>query len=957
MKALYNFILLILILPFNIQVSMAQSHYNKTSIDSINLDDSIRYGRLSNGFTYYIKSLKAAQERLHLNFYVKAGFNLEDELQEEVAHGVEHLAFEPSVHYPKGLFNTLDAWKYKFNGSCGPRITEYRFNPPTRDIHVIDSALLWFQDIADGLYLTTESIESVKAVLAQEFVFRVGQNSDYSKSVTNLHAGLFPARRSSDDFLIKLKQIKDKDVIRFYENWYQPSLMAISIVGNINNVDSLEARIAERFSNIPKKDNPRTIPDFDSIYYNSPPQFTKVVKSLDSLTYLSSASCEIRMFYRAPSILKELTTMVGVRNLLRLELLNDILNKRLKEQITGYNSFRVVSSVPFALVGLPPVLCIAINTDSAPVKESIRKTMSIIEQLQYYGVKKEEWEKCKNQRLAQMDSTLTEKFDYWVQEIVKHFKYGETIPKGKQQKLKKWLTSYKLTEFNNFIKDFLSEPPMDIGLIIPPEHEALSYTEKEIRLSIKSALNSLVNNYEPIESQLELMPKEKIRNLKLKDYQLKGVKKSGEMVLKLVNGVKIILRPFKPLQGAYSDKIMVHGFSPNGASCLPRKDYYSTVLATSIVENSGVGSMDKFKLKQIFSGTSIFAKPYIGVYEAGISGNSSLNELPKLLQLIYLYFTDPRKSQEAFEDWKVNEQKYFNQTSNFIRKDLYNTIGKFTGDTSFPRSSFTPIRYISGTKRLDAVGQCELDKAYANYKTLFNRAEDFTFIVSGNFSIDSILPSIQKYLGNLPNKETVDCSKVQIRNENLLRGPICKEISSPKFHLENTKYALRFYSKVKTPYNWKEEIKIKLLIGILERMAWGLRFEKGYSFYYLGTFASYNHHMKRVELEINIDCNKKDLSKIKNEFKRIVSNIKEGIISTELVASQFGVFLEDYSDLNSRTQRQVQYAFYKKYRFGVPMIDPRLIQRYVKSLTIEDVVSVANKYFQDENLFEFVMKN
>ena len=53
----------------------------------------------------------------------------------------------------------------------------------------------------------------------------------------------------------------------------------------------------------------------------------------------------------------------------------------------------------------------------------------------------------------------------------------------------------------------------------------------------------------------------------------------------------------------------------------------------------------------------------------------------------------------------------------------------------------------------------EMGKALVFDKQRFANAADFTFIFVGNFKVDSILPSIQKWIGNLPATPTLEKAK------------------------------------------------------------------------------------------------------------------------------------------------------------------------------------------------------
>jgi zinc protease len=53
---------------------------------------------------------------------------------------------------------------------------------------------------------------------------------------------------------------------------------------------------------------------------------------------------------------------------------------------------------------------------------------------------------------------------------------------------------------------------------------------------------------------------------------------------------------------------------------------------------------------------------------------------------------------------------------------------------------------------VDRLGEINLDRALAIYRDRFGDAGDFTFVVVGAFTLDSIRPLVQRYLGGLPSR-------------------------------------------------------------------------------------------------------------------------------------------------------------------------------------------------------------
>src|SRR4030095_3671414 len=64
-------------------------------------DPQITVGTLPNGLRYYIRLNRQPQGRAELRLAVNAGSVLEDEDQRGLAHFVEHMAFNGTLHFPR----------------------------------------------------------------------------------------------------------------------------------------------------------------------------------------------------------------------------------------------------------------------------------------------------------------------------------------------------------------------------------------------------------------------------------------------------------------------------------------------------------------------------------------------------------------------------------------------------------------------------------------------------------------------------------------------------------------------------------------------------------------------------------------------------------------------------------------------------------------------------------------
>src|SRR5690606_19610392 len=171
--------------------------------------------------------------------------------------------------------------------------------------------------------------DQIRGELQEEFMVRAGDDLNSAFASSSLNANLFPGKKDSNNYFEYQKSFKSEVLKRFYKDWYRPDLMALSVVGNIEDLNELENRIKEMFSNLTPPRNPRTLPDRDMAYYNLTPQFAVVQRQNDSC--VPDKNIEIQMYFRAPLIKESISSLEGIQRLMLLQLLIETADGRLKE--------------------------------------------------------------------------------------------------------------------------------------------------------------------------------------------------------------------------------------------------------------------------------------------------------------------------------------------------------------------------------------------------------------------------------------------------------------------------------------------------------------------------------------------------------------------------------------------------------------------------------------------------
>src|SRR5580765_1883282 len=115
--------------------------------DAVPVDPQITVGTLPNGLRYYIRLNRQPQGRAELRLAVNAGSVLEDQDQRGLAHFVEHMAFNGTLHFPgSGIITFMQSLGVRMgahvNAHTGYDETVYELQIPSNNPAVIDRSLL-----------------------------------------------------------------------------------------------------------------------------------------------------------------------------------------------------------------------------------------------------------------------------------------------------------------------------------------------------------------------------------------------------------------------------------------------------------------------------------------------------------------------------------------------------------------------------------------------------------------------------------------------------------------------------------------------------------------------------------------------------------------------------------------------------------------------------------------------
>lgn len=743
------------------------------------IDPQVRYGKLDNGLTYYLRHNTQPKDRADFYIAQRVGSMQEEDSQSGLAHFLEHMAFNGTRNFPgKKLSDYLETIGVRFgenlNAYTGFDQTVYMIqNVPTTRPGIVDSCLLILHDWSNAISLEDEEIDKERGVIHEEWRTR---NNAAIRLLEQQLPALLPGSKYADRLPIGKMEIVDNfpyDTLRnYYKKWYRPDLQAVIVVGDID-VDRVENELKKIFAHVPAPVNPAVrerypVPDND--------------RPLVSVaTDKEATGTLIRLYYKHKVLPSEMyaTPAGAIRDYIRL-VLAEMANSRLSELTQKPDA-------PFVQAGALDTKYLVAQTKDAwtlatmakegAVEEALAALVRENQRIKQYGFTPAEYERARTKILKQYEKIYNERDKHsnnqYVQEYVAHFNDGGYIPgiEAEYELLRAIASHISENEVNQYIQSLITDKNVAIALSGPEKEGVVYPTADELLRMYYQAEKQEVTPYEETVSDEPLVGQLPAPG---KIVSVRENPSLGTTELVLSNGVKVNLKKtdFK------KDEIFLTATSPGGTSLFDTSDKVNYQLMNAAVARSGIGNLSSVDLKKRLAGKMLSISTSVGPDGEKINGAATPADLETLFQLIYLTFNGPRKDTAAY-------QSFIQQLGEQLRSQEANPMVSFNDTLNVLLYDRNPR-----TQRLtaDALAQADYDRMLEMYGERFGDASDFVFTLVGNVTLDSVKPYLEQYLATLPaggRKEEADRRNAVRLHRGKAQNRFRRPLETPKASVVN----------------------------------------------------------------------------------------------------------------------------------------------------------------------------
>ena len=902
------------------------------------IDSAVRVGKLENGLTYYIRHNEYPKNRAEFHIAQAVGAILEEDHQNGLAHFLEHMAFNGTEHFAgKGIIEYFESIGVNFGGNINAYTsldeTVYRLSevPTTRE-GIIDSALLVMHDWACGLLLLEDEIDNERGVIREEWRTGMGASRRMWKNSNMLK---YPGSRYAKRDVIGDTAVINNfayDALRdYYKKWYGPDNQAIIVVGDID-VDQIEQKIKALWADVPARVNRGERPLY-SVDDNQQP-IVAIVRDKEA------QNTRIELEFKKGKLPKEFRgTDAAYVQTEMLDAVCSMLNNRFQELAVDPDaSFTGAGSYYGETVKEKDAFVAVYIAKQGQETQAYKDLLTQLEKMRRYGFTNAEWDRVKKEWLSYYEKAYNERSTVRnisrAQECIRHYLDGAPIAgeEWEYQMAQQILPMLSVDVLNQIAGQLVTDENLIISFqapieaVLPTEAEAVDFLaavkNEEIEAPVEEAIR---------ENLVEQAPKAG----KIKNTAYNATLGTTEWTLS--NGVRVVIKPTEFKQ----DEILFSAFSKGGQSLVATEDLVSAALATDVISVSGIADMTMTDLQKALTGKNISLSPSINANTESIEGGTTVKDLESLLQLNYLYFTAPRRDEDAYAMlMSVLESQLANRDKN--------PKVAFSDSVSMMANNYSPRTVIFNQ---EALTRADLDKSLEIYKARFANPADFIFTFVGNVNPDdeAFQQLVCTWIGGLKTSKKKEA--VRDNGDRVPEG-INKNYFSRRMETKTASNRIQ-YTSYDIPYTLANELNMEMIGRILStRYLESIREREGGS-YGVGCAGGLQvYPVAKAYLLMQFDTDPDKQVKLMNIIHEEVNTIVEnGPLAKDLNKEKESMLKDFQEDLEKNSYWDS--ALYMYYMYNINYIAD--YKEAVENITAESVQNTLKKLVASGNMFEVVM--
>lgn len=689
---------------------------------------------LPNGLTYYVRRNGNPGGRAVMFLIVNSGSTNEGDDQAGYAHFVEHMAFNGTTSFPENeLVKYLRSIGMDFGAEINAHTTReetlYTLQMPLGDPSFFDTGLKVLKEWATELSFDPLEVEKEKGVIIEEM--RLGLGPDETarvKEIRGLLAGTSHADREPIGNEASIKAATAEGLKAFYREHYRPDRMAVIVVGDIDP-RSVSEKIEREFSFASADGTVSARPTFP-------------VKPTTDLGFVASFDGNFEraiITYRKIVPYTPETAIGDYSDLLKVRLAAEAIRLRLSDiSRSGQAPWRDAYFDDDYFFGRTRLYSFTLSASDGGEKAAFGGLASEVERLRRFGFTDSEFRRTVDLYRRWLGTLDVEDDDLkslsFAEEYVRNFMYGEPVPGVVNERvyIKDTLDALTLEALNEAARTILAADEGFVAVRAKSGEGSSDLSEAAFETVLREARTAVLapvantgdegGLFDSLPEPGTVVSQEKLSN--------------NVVRLVLSNGATVLLKP----TSYDKDAIGFIAWSSGGYSALPVERQTTASFAPALMAAAGLGAMSATRVDELSASLNTGLQWSIGENGEVLVGKTTTKDLESFLRFVYLNSAEPGRDSRAFYA---------------ARDRLAEQIGPYVRDPGYRFEAAWSADLFGGNPRASALNAAavkaiDFDETRAMTLAALADASDFTYVLVGDFDLESAKALVARHLGAIP---------------------------------------------------------------------------------------------------------------------------------------------------------------------------------------------------------------